>query len=114
MLLSGELEIEIGNRSDMKPALMIIAALAACSPAVLEVPSVTERTASQVADCQYIGRVRGIPGVYGVLKDIGLKDARRAAKEKAKEVGGDTIVFDPLPDGEQVYEVPAQVYNCAV
>ncbi|SFR47483.1 hypothetical protein [Litoreibacter janthinus] len=96
----------------MKKAVFAAAALAACTPAIYEVPSITERSVAQVADCQFEGRVRGIPGVYGPLKELGLKDARRAAKEKAKEVGGNTVVFDPIPQGEDVFEVRAQVYSC--
>lgn len=96
----------------MRAVCICVTALAACTPAIYEVPGVAELSAAEVADCRYVGRVRGIPGVYGPLKDIGLKDARRAAKEKAKEVGGDSVVFDPLPEGEVVYELPAQVYDC--
>lgn len=97
----------------MRGFIVVVATLAACSPINYGVADVAERAAVGVVDCQYIGRVRGIPGVFGALKEIGLKDARRAAKEKAKEVGGNTVVFDPIPEGAEVYEVPAQVYNCA-
>lgn len=96
----------------MRAVIFLAAGLAACTPAIYEVPGMTESSAAQVADCTLVGRVRGVPGVYGPLKDIGLKDARRAAKKKALEVGGDTIVFDPLPEGEDVFELPAQVYTC--
>ncbi len=96
----------------MKRAVLLAAALAACTPSIYEVPEVTERNASEVAGCEDLGRVRGIPGVFGALKDIGLKDARRAAKEKAKDVGGNTVVFDPIPEGEDVFELQAQVYSC--
>ncbi|EPX79237.1 hypothetical protein [Litoreibacter arenae] len=96
----------------MKRSVLIVAALAACTPAIYEVPSVTERKAAEVANCELVGRVRGVPGVYGPLKELGLNDARRAAKEKASEVGGNTVVFDPVPEDEEVYELRAQVYNC--
>lgn len=96
----------------MKRAVLSIAVLAACTTSIYDVPGITERTAAGVANCQFVGRVRGIPGVYGPLKDLGLKDARRAAKKKAEEVGGNTVVFDPIPEGEDVYEVRAQVYTC--
>lgn len=96
----------------MRAAALCLAAVAACTPAIYEVPGMAELSAAEVADCNYVGKVRGIPGVYGPLKGIGLNDARRAAKEKALEVGGDSIVFDPLPEGEEVFELPAQVYDC--
>lgn len=96
----------------MKRAVILVAAMAACTPTIYEVPGVAERNANEVAGCEDLGRVSGIPGVYGALKDIGLKDARRAAKETAKEVGGNTVVFDPVPQGETILEIQAQVYSC--
>jgi len=96
----------------MRAAIVMVVCMAACTPAIYEVPGVAELSAAEVAECRFVGKVRGIPGVFGPLKDIGLQDARRAAKEKAKEVGGDTVVFDPLPEGEEVFELPAQVYDC--
>jgi len=96
----------------MKWAVLSAAILAACAPAIYEVPGIAERSASEVAGCRDLGTVRGIPGVFGPLKEIGLKDARRAAKEKARDVGGNTVVFDPIPEGEDVFELQAQVYSC--
>ena len=86
--------------------------MAGCTPTSYLVPEVSERNAGDVAGCKDLGRVRGIPGVYGALREIGLKDARRAAKVKAKEVGGNVVVFDPVAAGETVYELSAQVYAC--
>ncbi|MEP3347588.1 MAG: hypothetical protein ABJN34_04395 [Litoreibacter sp.] len=96
----------------MRVAILGLAVLTACTPAIYEVPGVVERNATEVAGCTDLGRVHGIPGVFGALKDIGLKDARRAAKERAKEVGGNTVVFDPVPDAEVITDLPAQVYSC--
>ncbi|NNK77666.1 MAG: hypothetical protein HKP40_03040 [Litoreibacter sp.] len=99
----------------MRPVLsFLIATLAisACSPVYYNVAGVREAQASEVTGCKLIGRVSGIPGVYGPLKDVGLKDARRAAMEQAKAQGGNTVVFDPLPEAGEVYELRAQVYSC--
>lgn len=96
----------------MKLAPLLIAGLTACTPTVFDVPEVAERSANDISNCEDLGRVRGIPAVFGALKEIGLKDARRAAKEKARDVGGNTIVFEPTPEGEVVLEVAAQVYSC--
>lgn len=93
-------------------AAVILTFLAACTPAIYEVPGVAVRNLGDVAGCEDLGRVRGIPGVYGALKEIGIKDAQRAAKEKAKEVGGNVVVFEPIPEGSAVLEVGAQVYAC--
>ncbi len=89
-----------------------LAGLVACSPVYYNVAGVKEAQASEVVNCTLIGRVKGIPGVYGPLADIGLKEARKAALEKAVEQGGNTVVFDALPTDGEVYELPAQVYTC--
>ena len=91
---------------------LTLAGLLACSPVYYNVAGVKEAQASEVINCTLIGRVTGIPGVYGPLADIGLKEARKAALEKAVEQGGNTVVFDPLPADQEVYELPAQVYTC--
>ena len=96
----------------MKRAVLSVAILAACTPAIYDVSGIAERSVADVANCRFIGNVRGIPAVFGPLKDIGLKDARRAAKVKAKEVGGNTVVFEPIPEGAEVYDVPTKVYSC--
>ncbi|RLJ41535.1 hypothetical protein BCF46_2494 [Litoreibacter meonggei] len=96
----------------MKRAVLFAAMLAACTPTIYDVSGVTESNAADVAGCRFIGNVRGIPAVFGPLKDIGLKDARRAAKVKAKEVGGNTVVFEAIPEVAEVYDVPAKVYSC--
>lgn len=92
--------------------LALFAGLIACSPVYYNVAGVKEAQASEVGNCALIGRVTGIPGVYGPLAEIGLKEARKAALEKAVEQGGNTVVFDPLPADQKVYELPAQVYTC--
>ncbi|MFY0691155.1 MAG: hypothetical protein JXR14_04440 [Paracoccaceae bacterium] len=94
------------------PSLIAALAITGCSPVYYNVAGVREAQASEVTECRLVGRVSGIPGVFGPLKDIGLKDARRAAKEQAKAQGGNTIVFDPLPETGEVYELRAQVYSC--
>ncbi|GFE64017.1 hypothetical protein [Litoreibacter roseus] len=87
-------------------------ALAACSPVLYNVPGVREAQASEVVNCRLVGTVVGKPGVFGPLKDIGLRDARRAALEAATNLGANTVVFDPIPEGQDVYELPGQAYVC--
>lgn len=93
-------------------AAILSVGLLACTPAIYEVPGVQEAEASEVAGCTQIGIVTGKPGVFGPLRDVGLRDARRAALERAREQGGDTVVFDPRPEGEEIYELPGKVYDC--
>ena len=93
-------------------SLCAIAALAACSPVAYNVPDVREAQASEVTNCTLVGRVRGIPGVFGPLQDIGLKNARKAALERAKAQGGNTVVFEQVTPGAEVYDVAGDVYAC--
>jgi len=86
--------------------------LAACSPAINSVPGVNIVNADDVFDCTLIGRVRTTPGVFGPLRDVGLQDAQKRALELAKGQGGNAIVFDALPVGQEVFELNGQVYKC--
>lgn len=97
----------------MSRFILLAAALAACSPVYYNVPGVREAQASEVVDCMAIGRVRSTPGVYGpALGELGLKEARKAALERAVGQGGNTVVFEQGPAGEPVYELVALVYTC--
>lgn len=95
----------------LSPLVAVALVLAACNTTVYP-SNIREARASEVAGCRHLGRVRGIPGVYGPLKDIGLKDARRSAKVKANDVGANTIVFDPVPADEQIFEIGGEAYSC--
>jgi hypothetical protein len=96
----------------MRKTAVILVAVAGCTTQPFEVAGMREAQASEVANCAQIGRVKGVPGLYGPLAKLGQKDARRAAKERALEEGGNTIVFDLLPDDAIVTEFPATVYRC--
>ncbi|MCY4180849.1 MAG: hypothetical protein OXC60_10595 [Litoreibacter sp.] len=65
-----------------------------------------------VASCEKLGRVAGIPGVYGPFAALGLKDARNAAKRAALEQGATDIVFDPVAPDEEQYRVTGTAYRC--
>lgn len=73
---------------------------------------VKEASPDQVANCQKVGIVTGVPGLYGPLAEIGLRDARNAAKTVAFERGANTVVFDPIPEGEAVFELRGVAYRC--
>lgn len=73
---------------------------------------VREANADEVAGCERIGLVTGVPGVYGPLAEIGLRDARNAAKRVAAERGANTVVFDVIEPGITVFEVNGTAYRC--
>jgi hypothetical protein len=98
----------------MKQVLMVTAVvvLGACTPPAIAVQTVREAGPGDVVGCQNIGRVTGVPAVFGPLAGIGLKDARNAAKRTALEQGANTVVFDAVVPGEQQFEVNGTAYRC--
>jgi len=92
--------------------VLICGALAACTPPAVAVQSVREAGPGDVAACQNVGRVTGVPKVFGPLAGIGLRDARRAAKQVALEQGANTVVFDAVAPGAQIFEVAGTAYRC--
>ncbi len=75
-------------------------------------PDVAERSANQVAGCQYLGDVTAIPKVFGVLKSVAQEDAERVAKRQVEQAGGNTVVFDPIDDAAEVFQVTGRAYSC--
>ncbi len=98
----------------MRHILILLAALplAACTPPAVAVKTVVDAQPQDVVGCQDLGRVTGIPGVYGPLAKIGLNDARNKAKQIALEQGATHVVFDPVRPGETVFEVTGTAYRC--
>lgn len=89
-----------------------LAALAACSPQTELRITAREASPEAVAGCERLGRVKGVPKLFGPLASAGLNDARRAAKRAAYEQGATDVVFDPTPPGEQLYEINGTAYRC--
>jgi len=92
--------------------VMCVAVLGACSPPAIALQTVREAGPGEVAACQNLGRVTGVPAVFGPLAGIGLKDARNAAKRTALEQGANTVVFDAVAAGEPQFEVTGTAYRC--
>lgn len=91
-----------------------MAVLAACTgdPGFTGVPGVREATAAEVAQCRYISNISMTPGVYGPLATQGLKYARNKIKADAQMAGADTVVFEQVTPGADVYKVNAVAYRC--
>lgn len=93
---------------------VLAASLAACTqdPGFVGVAGVREAAAAEVAACSYVTDIRMSPGVYGVLADQGLKYARNTIMADARDAGANTVVFDPVTPGADVYEIHAVAYRC--
>lgn len=95
--------------------LIAVAALAACTsdPGFSGVAGMNEAEASEVTQCRYVTDLRMTPGVYGpVLAEQGLRYARNKIMADAKQSGADTVVFDKVVPGSDVYELHAIAYRC--
>jgi hypothetical protein len=92
--------------------LTLSAALSACTPPAVAVKTVRDATPADVVGCSELGRVKGVPKVFGPLAQVGLNDARNVAKRVALEQGATDVVFDPVPEGAQAFEVNGTAYRC--
>jgi hypothetical protein len=95
-------------------ALLYIVALSACSsvqPA--DVANIREADAAMVAQCTFLGTVDSVGTVQTELtQDKFIARVRNGAKLKAKQLGGDTIVFDGSFTVKPVH-VSGKAYRCA-
>lgn len=95
--------------------LVALAALAgACTrdPGFVGVSGVREGTAAEVASCSYVTDIRMKPAVYGLLADQGLKYARNTILSDARDAGANTVVFEAVSPGADVYELRGTAYRC--
>lgn len=98
----------------MGTAVLAGGLLGACSdPGIVGVNGVSEALASQVGACTALTVIQMTPGVYGpVLSDQALRYARNRVMADARDAGANTVVFDPVPPGGEVYLVRATAYRC--
>lgn len=92
----------------------LAATVAACTqdPGFVGVAGVREARAEEVAACIYVTDIRMAPGVYGLLADQGVKHARNRIMADARDAGANTVVFDTVTPGADVYELHAVAYRC--
>lgn len=97
-----------------RTALFLTLAAAGCvkDPGFVGVAGVREATAAEVATCAYVTDIRMTPGTYGLLADQGVKYARNTIMSDAQKAGANTVVFDPVAPGADVYELHAVAYRC--
>jgi len=99
------------------PALPLLAAalLAACTqdPGFVGVPGIREAEPHEVTACTYLSNIAMTPGVYGpLLAEQGLRYARNKVKEDAIAAGANTVVFEKVTPGTDVYQIRATAYRC--
>lgn len=94
--------------------LLPVLLIAACSdPGFRGVPGVREADAGAVGQCAHVANIRGVPSVYGpVLGGQGLSYTRNQVLSDAQAAGANTVVFDKVTPGQEVYELRAAAYRC--
>jgi hypothetical protein len=99
---------------NMTALAALVVGLGGCSgdPGFTGVPGVREAEAGEVASCRYVSNIAMTPGVFGPLADQGLKYARNKIKEDALNLGANTVVFEKVSPGADVYRVTATAYSC--
>ena len=96
-------------------AVTVAGLLAGCTsdPGFRGVPGIREATAAEVVSFRYIVNISGKPSVYGpVLGPEGLKYTRNRILADARDAGANTVVFDQVTPGAEVYELHATAYAC--
>lgn len=91
------------------------ATLAGCTsdPGFTGVTGMNIADASEVTTCRYISDLRMSPSVYGpLLAQQGQRYVRNKIMADAKDAGADTVVFDKVTPGSDVYEMHAVAYRC--
>lgn len=96
---------------------MVLAATCAAGctndPGFKGVPEVREARANEVTACRYISDITGTPSVYGpILGQEGLKYTRNIVLAGARDSGANTVVFEQVTPGVDVYELRARAYAC--
>jgi ABC-type sugar transport system substrate-binding protein len=101
------------KRTTARFALLSAALVAACSHVTpAEVADVKEADASMVAQCQFLGTVDTVATVQTELtQDAFMARVRNEVKLKAKNLGGDTIVFNDSVTVKPVH-MSGKAYRC--
>jgi hypothetical protein len=113
---AGSMKSPVKRRAAMKSPILIatVLALAGCDdPGFRGVPEVRTATAAEVGSCRLISHISMTPAVYGpVLAEQGVRYARNKVMESARADGANTVVFEQVEPGADVYVVRAQAYSC--
>jgi len=94
--------------------LVLSLILSSCaSQGVVKVPDGLKiASARQVENCELKGDINGVSMLYGVLANEAIANAKKQAFEQAKELGANTIVWDPIKTQYGGTSVHGNAYTC--
>jgi Domain of unknown function (DUF4156) len=100
----------------IKPIVIALLAvnLAACASQELnKIPDgMKVATKESVNDCKFLGDIHGISSLYGVFAEVALAKSRQQAFEQAKNLGANTVVWEPFSTQHGSTSVHGNAYKC--
>jgi hypothetical protein len=93
-------------------ACVVLVSGCVTDPGLTGVPGVREVPAAEAASCAYVADIRSTPGVYGPLAAQGVAYARNRILADARDAGANTVVFEQVSPGTDIYELRATAYRC--
>jgi hypothetical protein len=69
-------------------------------------------TKESIADCKFLGDIHGISSLYGVFAEVALAKSRQQAFTQAKELGANTVVWEPFSTQYGSTSVHGNAYKC--
>ena len=69
-------------------------------------------TKDSIADCKFLGDIHGISSLYGVFAEVALAKSRQQAFTQAKELGANTVVWEPFSTQYGSTSVHGNAYKC--
>lgn len=82
-------------------------------PGFTGVSGVREAAPGDVLACRYISDISARPALYGpVLGQEALKYSRNTILAEALDSGANTVVFEQVTPGSDIYKLHAKAYSC--
>jgi uncharacterized protein YbjQ (UPF0145 family) len=94
--------------------LLLAAAVSGCATqTITKIPDgMTVASESAVKDCEFKGDVHGTSMLYGVFVESALSKARQQAFNQAKDIGANTVVWQPFQTQSGATSVHGNAYFC--
>jgi uncharacterized protein YbjQ (UPF0145 family) len=96
-----------------KYLILCLLALSGCATTTTKIPEgMRVAPESAVASCEFKGDVHGTSMFYGMLVESALAKARQQAFAQAKELGANTVVWQPFQTQSGSTSVHGNAYKC--
>lgn len=96
-----------------KQLLVLLLFLPGCATTTTKIPEgMRVAPESAVSSCEFKGDVHGTSMFYGMLVESALAKARQQAFTQAKELGANTVVWQPFQTQSGATSVHGNAYVC--